>query len=103
LHQEEEEFVIQWLANPSQDGFRVEGWFGPQLIASINAVHKMHKGGGIQSEKLKTLKKHLIDRRKQKWTDFRCIIFVKQRISAYILAQHLNNDKDCLDYGIKAD
>lgn len=30
--EEEEQFVLQWLI--LQDGFRVEGWYGPRLISS---------------------------------------------------------------------
>ena len=66
-------------------------------------MHKLYKNGRVQSEKLNTLKQHLLIKKKQRCNAFRCIIFVKQRISAYVLAQHLNSDKRVKDHGIRAD
>eukprot|EP01082_Thalassiosira_pseudonana_P009278 g8229.t1 g8229 contig29:45842-48019(-) len=97
--EEEEQLVIQWLV--INDGFHKEGWFGPKLEASLNLVHRLYSNGGIQSEKLVSLKQHLIDKRKRKGVSFRCIIFVKQRISAYVLSQHLNNDGGCMRHGLR--
>ena len=82
---------------------RVEPDTVHELLHRLNAVHRLYKSGGIQSEKLMTLKNHLINKRKWNGVCFRCIVFVKQRISAYVLAQHLNNDKGCVEHGIRAD
>jgi ERCC4-related helicase len=48
------------------------------------------------------LKRTLVEKRKLKGISFRCIVFVKQRIAAYILAKHLNSDATCKDFGMRA-
>ena len=82
---------------------RIESYPVRELLNRLNAVYKLYENGGIQSEKLMTLKNHLINKRKWNGIGFRCIVFVKQRISAYVLAQHLNNDRGCIEHGIRAD
>lgn len=48
------------------------------------------------------MKRTLVEKRKLKGTSFRCIVFVKQRIAAYILSKHLNMDATCKEYGMRA-
>ena len=44
----------------------------------------------------------MIEKRKLKGDTFRCIVFVQQRIAAYVLSQYLNNNKACNDQGMQA-
>ncbi|KAL7541307.1 hypothetical protein ACHAXR_010799 [Thalassiosira sp. AJA248-18] len=98
--EEEEQLVLQWLI--INDGFRKEGWFSPKLESSLNGVERLCYCSSIQSEKLQSLTTNLIEKRKKKGVSFRGIVFVQQRISAYVLSQYLNNHKKCIDHGLHA-
>ena len=56
----------------------------------------------LECEKLEYLTHTLIEKRKLKGINFRCIVFVQQRIVAYILAKHLNRETACTDFGMRA-
>lgn len=66
----------------------------------LNAVKRLCTG--IQSEKLQSLTTSLLDKKKRKGDEFRCLVFVQQRISAYVLSHYLSNHQKCKDWGILA-
>ena len=69
---------------------------------SLDSISRLCDRNELKSEKLESLKRTLVEKRKLKGVSFRCIVFVKQRIAAYILAKHLNSDTTCKDYGMRA-
>ena len=71
------------------------------LDIRLNGVERLCRCSTVQSEKLQSLTKNLIEKRKMKGVDFRCIVFVQQRISAYVLSQYLNNHASCIDHGLR--
>lgn len=73
-----------------------------QCWCSLDNITRFNDLKEIQSEKLESLKRTLVEKRKLKGVSFRCIVFVKQRIAAYILSKHLNMDETCKDYGMSA-
>jgi len=96
--EEEEQLVLQWLI--INEGFCKEGWFSPKLESSLNGVERLCTSRSIQSEKLQSLTANLIEKRKRKGITFRGIVFVQQRLSAYVLSQYLNNNCKCIDHGL---
>jgi len=72
-----------------------------KLECSLNAAERLCRCRTVQSDKLQSLVKNLIEKRKLKGVSFRCIVFVQQRISAYVLCQYLNNHKSCNEYGLR--
>jgi len=98
--EEEEQLVLQWLI--INEGFHSEGWYGPQLECSLNCVGRLCKSSSTQSEKLESLATNLVEKRKIKGTSFRGIVFVQQRISAYVLSRYLNDHLLCIDHGLHA-
>ena len=97
--EEEEQLVLQWLL--INEGFHKQGWFSMKLECSLNAVERLCRCRTVQSDKLHSLTKNLIEKRKLKGLSFRCIVFVQQRISAYVLSQYLNNHQSCNDHGLR--
>ena len=97
--EEEQQSVLQWLL--INEGFHKEGWFSMKLECSLNTVERLCRCRTVQSDKLQSLVKNLIEKRKLKGVSFRCIVFVQQRISAYVLCQYLNNHKSCNEYGLR--
>mmetsp|Transcript_10685 Transcript_10685/g.19189 ORF Transcript_10685/g.19189 Transcript_10685/m.19189 type:complete len:197 (-) Transcript_10685:809-1399(-) len=98
--EEEEQLVLQWLI--INDGVHKEGWFSPKLEFLLNEVNRLCSCSSIQSEKLQSLTTNLIEKRRRKGVSFRGIIFVQQRISAYVLSRYLNNHTRCKDNGLDA-
>lgn len=72
------------------------------VMRSLDSVSRLCNDDEIQSEKLTSLKRILVEKKMLKGISFRCIVFVKQRIAAYILSKYLNSDETCKDYGMKA-
>ena len=97
--EEEEPLVLQWLL--INEGFQKEGWYGMKLECSLNAVKRLCRCRTEQFDKLQSLTKNLIEKRKLKGVSFRCIVFVQQRISAYVLCQYLNNHQSCDEHGLR--
>jgi ERCC4-related helicase len=56
----------------------------------------------MQAEKLSSLTNKLIHERKKHGISFRCIIFVQQRISAYVLSCYINDHSACNEFGLRA-
>jgi ERCC4-related helicase len=98
--EEEEQLVLQWLL--INDGFQIEGWFSPCLESSLNEVRRLTTINSMQAEKLSSLINKLIDERKYHDISFRCIIFVQQRISAYVLSCYINDHSACNEFGLRA-
>jgi len=98
--EEEEKLVLQWLM--INGGFHKEGWFSSHLDSSLNSVVRLCTCQSIHSDKLQSLTTNLVEKRKQKGITFRGIVFVQQRISAYVLSQYLNKNSRCIDHGLRA-
>ncbi|KAL7551208.1 hypothetical protein ACHAWF_014400 [Thalassiosira exigua] len=98
--EEEEQVVLQWLI--IRHGFHKEGWFSPKLVCLLNGVERLCTCSSVQSEKLESLAANLIEKRKRKGVSFRGIVFVQQRISAYVLSQYLNGHGTCRSHGLHA-
>jgi len=102
--EEEEQLVLQWLLINS--GFHNEGWFSYNLTISLESVERLLSSDAhtIKSQKISSLRMILTDKKKAKGVDFRGIIFVQQRITAYVLCQYLNkNDDFFTKHGIRAE
>ena len=68
----------------------------------INGVKRLCRCNTVQSEKLQSLTRNLVEKRKLKGVSFRCIVFVQQRISAYVLSKYLNSSRSCNNLGLRA-
>ena len=71
-------------------------------LPRINDVSRRCKSGDVKSEKLMTLKEYLKEKIKLHGIEFRSLVFVKQRISAYVLSECLNRDENCCSHGLRA-
>ncbi|KAL7464594.1 hypothetical protein ACHAXS_004935, partial [Conticribra weissflogii] len=76
--EEEEQLVLQWLN--IKNGFPNEGWFRYHLTDSLDSVERLLGIDAhiINSQKIKSLRVILTDKKKAKGVDFRGIIFVQQ-------------------------
>jgi hypothetical protein len=99
--EEDEEIVIQWLLH--NDAFNMEG-LNDQLLDEH--VEQVKAFCGTRSNHLKATRlcEHVMEKKQKYGDDFRCIVFVQQQITAYVLGQlFLNNSCQRTDeHSIKA-
>lgn len=68
----------------------------------LNCVARLCTCSSVQSEKLQSLTANLVEKKKRKGVSFRGIVFVQQRISAYVLSKYLNDNSACMDCGLRS-
>ena len=88
--EEDEEIVLQWLS--CRDAFNVESLDDALLTELVEAV-KAHRQTISEHLKVFRLLKHLIDKKERYGDEFRCIVFVQQQITAYVLGEHFINNR----------
>jgi len=98
--EEGQSLVSRWLH--INEGFLTPPWINPSLRAAILELKELTLNENIMKhEKIKSLRKILLEKKKMK-NKFRGIVFVQQRITAYILSHFIKSDPDLLNSGIKA-
>jgi len=63
-------------------------------------MHSDSEDNTGSNDKLNQLVKTILHERKAKGVQMRCIVFVQQRISAFVLSSYLNKHPELIDYGV---
>jgi ERCC4-related helicase len=98
--EEDEQLVMQWLKIENAL-FTVEE-YGSSLESKLNEMNRL-ANNSVNFMKMACLREQLVLKKNMFGSEFRCIIFVQERIKAYILAHWLNRDVALRhDHGIEA-
>jgi ERCC4-related helicase len=103
--EQEAQLVLQWLTKC--DGFALDrrhqrAVFDSATLAALDKLTAMSRNGSNLS-KMACLKAQLIEKQRIFGGKFRGIVFVQQRITAYIVADFISNDPDLRDCSFRAD
>ena len=95
--EEEEQLVMKWLIQ--QKAFGVK-----QFLVVPTRVNELESlaSNDMNFTKVAGLCKHLLEKRQRFGDGFRCIVFVQQRISAFVVANLINADSLMQPHNMKA-
>jgi dsRNA-specific ribonuclease len=97
--EEEEPLTLQWLK--SQNAFvHMEG-FSSTLEAKLDEIKQIAEDE-TQYRKLNCLRDQLLGKQERFGDSLRCIVFVQQRICAFVIEHYINNSTRLQEAGIRA-
>jgi ERCC4-related helicase len=97
--EEEEPLTMQWLL--LTNATKTLPGYDSQLVALLETLYIL-SSNKLHHMKLSVLIGQLCEKKARFGNTFRCIIFVQQRISAYILAHFINHTEREMKIGMKA-
>jgi len=98
--EEEQEVVLLWLT--INDAFRPLQFLRKSALKEAKTLENSSRNE-THFTKVGRLKEQLLQKKALFGSGFRCIVFVQQRITAYILSHFINNDANLNSAGITAD
>jgi hypothetical protein len=97
--EEEEPLMMQWLK--STGAFELMPGFSLTLRTEIDRIQQL-ASNSLNSTKLNSLCRQLLEKKQRFGKSFRCIVFVQQRICAHIVAHAINTTERLTEVGLVA-
>lgn len=100
--EEEEELILNWLV--MSDAFLAKQFLSTNSSGSqeLNELERL-SNNPFNMSKIACLKGQLIEKKQLFGADFRCIVFVQQRITAHVLSHYINNNSELQHLGLLSD
>eukprot|EP00978_Attheya_sp_CCMP212_P018488 scaffold50613_cov47-Attheya_sp.AAC.1 len=95
--EEEEPLVMRWLL--TRDALEVQANFGATLSSNMQEVKQLATNS-LNYIKLNALREQIREKKEEFGVSFRCIVFVQQRISAFVVAQFINEDAQLKQFSL---